>query len=37
MAYPALRHRILLTFEAEADGLQTEEIISRILQGLPVP
>lgn len=37
IAYPALRHRILLTFEAEADGLQTEEIISRILQGLPVP
>jgi MoxR-like ATPase len=37
MAYPVLRHRILLTFEAEADGLETEEIITKILQGLPVP
>ena len=37
IAYPVLRHRILLTFEAEADGLQTEEIINRVLQGLPVP
>lgn len=37
MSYPVLRHRILLTFEAEADGLQSEEIILKILKGLPVP
>ncbi|HPE68113.1 MAG TPA: MoxR family ATPase [Thermotogota bacterium] len=37
MSIPVLRHRILLSFEAEADEMQTEDVISKILKGLPVP
>jgi MoxR-like ATPase len=37
VAYPALRHRIVLSYEAEADGLDTDEVISRILSVVPVP
>jgi MoxR-like ATPase len=36
-AYPALRHRIVLSYEAEADGLNADAVISRILSHIPVP
>jgi MoxR-like ATPase len=36
-AYPVLRHRIVLSYEAEADALDTDAIISRILSSVPVP
>jgi MoxR-like ATPase len=36
-AFPALRHRIVLSYEAEADGLDTDAVISRILSHVPVP
>jgi MoxR-like ATPase len=36
-AYPVLRHRIALSYEAEADGLDTDEVISRLLSLVPVP
>ncbi|MFV1996278.1 MAG: AAA family ATPase [Verrucomicrobiales bacterium] len=32
-----LRHRILLTYEAEAESVTSEEIISRIVEKIPVP
>jgi MoxR-like ATPase len=32
-----LRHRILLTYEAEAEGLTTDHLIQRILATLPTP
>jgi MoxR-like ATPase len=35
VAQPALRHRILRTFEAEADGVSTDEIIRRLLADVP--
>ena len=31
-AYPVLRHRIVTSFNAEADGVDTLEIIKRILE-----
>jgi MoxR-like ATPase len=31
-AYPVLRHRIVTSFNAEADGVGTEEIIKRLLE-----
>ncbi len=31
-AYPVLRHRIVTSFNAEADGIDTNEIIKRILE-----
>jgi MoxR-like ATPase len=36
-AFPVLRHRIVLSYEAEADGLDTDAVISRILALIPVP
>lgn len=32
-----LRHRILLTFEAEAEDVTTEDIITRIFESVPTP
>ncbi len=32
-----LRHRILLTYEAEAEGIRSEDLIERILQKVPAP
>jgi len=32
-----LRHRVILTFEAEAEGVHPDAIIERILAALPVP
>ncbi|MDR1218152.1 MAG: MoxR family ATPase [Treponema sp.] len=37
VALPTLRHRIVLSYEAEADGLDPDAIISRILSLAPVP
>ncbi|GMO34188.1 MAG: MoxR family ATPase [Termitinemataceae bacterium] len=36
-AYPVLRHRLVLSYEAEADALDADAIISRILSSVPVP
>jgi hypothetical protein len=32
-----LRHRVVLTYEAEAEGKTSEEIVERILVGILVP
>lgn len=37
IAHPILRHRLRLSYEAEAENLTTDDIISRILDTLPVP
>lgn len=37
LAHDILRHRILLTYEAEAEGVTSEVIIDQILAKLPVP
>ncbi len=36
VAYPALRHRVLLNFEGEAEGVKTDEVIGAILKAIPV-
>jgi MoxR-like ATPase len=36
-ALPVLRHRIVLSYEAEADGLDPDTVISRILAYVPAP
>jgi MoxR-like ATPase len=36
-AYPVLRHRIVLSYEAEADGLDADMVISRLLAFVPLP
>jgi MoxR-like ATPase len=35
VATPALRHRFILNFEAEAEGITTDQIITQILQDVP--
>lgn len=37
VAYDILRHRILVSFEAEADGVDSEQIIQKILERVEVP
>jgi MoxR-like ATPase len=34
-ALPALRHRVLLNFEGEAEGVKTDDLIGEILKSLP--
>jgi len=36
-AFPVLRHRVSLSYEAEAEGLDADTVISRILSYIPVP
>ncbi len=36
-AHDVLRHRILLTYEAEAEGITSDKIIDKILSEVPVP
>jgi MoxR-like ATPase len=36
-AFPVLRHRIVLSYEAEADGLDADGVITRILSLVPAP
>lgn len=37
IAHPILRHRLRLSYEAEAENLTTDDIVNRILETLPVP
>ena len=36
IAYDVLRHRILLSYEAEAEGISTDDFIRKLLQLIPV-
>ncbi|NQU78359.1 MoxR family ATPase [Candidatus Woesearchaeota archaeon] len=37
VAYDVLRHRLLLTYEGQAENITTEQIIKEILHKIPVP
>ncbi|MDX2114625.1 MAG: AAA family ATPase [Planctomycetota bacterium] len=37
IAPDVLRHRIIPTYEAEAEGLTSDDIVRRVLEGVPVP
>jgi MoxR-like ATPase len=37
IAYDVLRHRIILSFEAEAEGIDSETVVKRILEQIEVP
>ncbi len=32
---PAMRHRVILNFEAQAEGIETDEVLLNILEGVP--
>jgi MoxR-like ATPase len=35
VAHPALRHRVLLNFEGEAEGVKTDQVLDAVLKALP--
>ncbi len=37
VAYPVLRHRLVTTFHADAEGVTTDAIIDRLIQAVPLP
>lgn len=37
LVYDVLRHRIILSFDAQAGGLTTDDVISRLLKSVPLP
>jgi MoxR-like ATPase len=37
LAAPALRHRVLLNYRAEAEGIRVEEVIRRLIAAVPPP
>ncbi len=37
VAYPVLRHRLITTFHADAEGITTDDIITRLISSIPLP
>jgi MoxR-like ATPase len=37
MAFDVLRHRIILSYEAEAEGMTTDDVIKELIARIPVP
>ena len=37
LAHPVLRHRILINFHAESEGVTTDAIVDKLLESVPVP
>jgi len=37
VAYPVLRHRIVTTFNADAEGVTTDNIIEKLIKAIPLP
>jgi len=37
VAKDVLRHRVIITYEAEAEELTSDDIVARVLEGVPVP
>ncbi|MCE9532400.1 MAG: MoxR family ATPase [Planctomycetes bacterium] len=37
VAYPVLRHRLMTTFNADAEGISTDDIIEKLIEFVPLP
>jgi len=37
IALPVLRHRLVLNFQAEADGIDADQVVARLLESVPEP
>jgi MoxR-like ATPase len=37
VAYPVLRHRLVTTFHADAEGVTTDHVIKRLIDAIPLP
>src|SRR6202030_2765109 len=36
-AYPVLRHRLVTTFNADAEGITTDDVVRKLIQAVPLP
>jgi len=37
VAYPVLRHRLVTTFNADAEGVTTDDVVRKLIQAVPLP
>ena len=37
VAYPVLRHRMMTTFNADAEGVSTDQVIKKLIETVPLP
>ena len=37
LAYPILRHRILLNFQAESERVKPDDVIRKLIEAVPEP
>jgi MoxR-like ATPase len=37
VAYPVLRHRLVTTFNADAEGVTTDDVVRKLIQAIPLP
>ena len=37
LAHPVLRHRIIINFHAQSEGVTTDAIVDRLLESVPLP
>ena len=37
VAYPVLRHRLVTTFNADAEGITTDDMIRKLIETMPLP
>jgi MoxR-like ATPase len=37
IVHEVLRHRVLLSYEAEAEGVRSDQVIARLLDLVPLP
>ena len=37
LVHPALRHRVLVGYRAEAEGISVEQVVDRLLEAVPQP
>jgi MoxR-like ATPase len=37
LAHPVLRHRIIINFHAQSEGVTTDDIVERLLEVVPLP
>jgi MoxR-like ATPase len=37
VAYPVLRHRLVTTFSADAEGVTTDDVVRKLIQAIPLP
>ena len=37
VAYPVLRHRLVTTFNADAEGVTTDDLVGRLIKTIPLP